>query len=104
MTTEASASTRPTARATAATRRAGRRAVRLRTAMRERRDLLTHARESRMIAVGGDHALPVGRLRQNRPPRIDDHGAPVGREAGGQRAVLIGGDDEALVLDRPGAQ
>ena len=37
-------------------------------------------------------------------PRVDDHRAPAGADAGRGLADLVGGDHEALVLDRPRAQ
>ena len=68
------------------------------------RHLLAHACERVVIAVGDDHAVPVGRLRSTVPHGSTIIERPYAREAGGQRAVLVRGDDEALVLDRPRAQ
>ena len=56
------------------------------------------------VEVGGDEALPVGRGGQHPPPGVDDRRVPVGAEVGRRLADLVGGDDEDLVLDRPGAQ
>src|SRR4051794_34197139 len=100
MTTDASASTRPTASATAATRRSARRFVGLRPTVCERGNLGAHARERVVIAVRDDHAVAVGRLRDDGAPWVDHHRAPIGGEARGQLPVLVGGSDEALVLDR----
>src|SRR6476619_8452937 len=104
MTTEASASTSPTASATAATRRSGRNVVRLRAPVRERGHMRAYARKALVVARGDDHALPVRRLGEHRAPGLDDHRAAIGRHARGQLSVLVGRDDEALVLDRACAQ
>ena len=48
--------------------------------------------------------LAVGGLRQDDAPRVDDHRAPAGPQSRRVLADLVGGDDEALVLDRARAQ
>src|SRR6478672_7693653 len=100
MTSEASASTSPTARATAATRRSGRNVVRLRAPVRQRGHMRAYARKALVVALGADNALPVRRLGEHRAPGLNDHRAAIGRHACGQLSILGGRDDEALVLDR----
>ena len=55
------------------------------------------------VQVGDDRALGVRGGGQDQAPRIDDQRAPTGAQAAGVVADLVGGDDEALVLDRPRA-
>ena len=49
-------------------------------------------------------ASPSGAWREHDAPGVDDHRAPAGAQARRVLADLVGGDDEALVLDRAGAQ
>ena len=57
--------------------------------------------QRREIEVGDDRRLAVGRAGQHEAPRVDDHRAPAGAQAAGMVSDLVGGDHEALVLDRP---
>ena len=75
-----------------------------RTAVAQRRQALAHAGELSEIEVGDDRGLGVGGGRQHHPPGIDDHRAAAGAVAGRMLADLVGGDHEALVLDRTGAK
>src|SRR3954452_11769493 len=56
------------------------------------------------VELGEGEGLRVRRGREDDAPRVDDHRAPAGADAGGVLADLVGGDDERLPLDRPRAQ
>ena len=62
------------------------------------------SREPGAVELGRDDAVLVGRLREHDAPRIDDHRAAVARLAALGAAPLVRRGDEALVLDRAGAE
>src|SRR5689334_5088214 len=68
------------------------------------RQVATNLAEALEVESGNNGGLLVGRLSQDRPPGVDDHAAAIAGPARRVRADLTGGKDEALVLDRPGAQ
>src|SRR5205085_979064 len=79
----------------------GRPAVRLRAPVRERRQRAADRGEAVEVQVGRHDGLRIRRLREHDAPGVDDHRAAAGAVARRVLADLVGGDDEALVLDRP---
>src|SRR4051812_17421811 len=77
--------------------------VDLGSAVGERGQLGADPAEAVEVEVGDHLRLGVRGLREDEPPGVDDHRAPAGAQARGVAADLVGGHDEALVLDRAGA-
>src|SRR3954451_6974108 len=77
----------------------GRPAVRLGAPVGERGQRAADLRLALEVQVGDHERLLVGRGGQHDAPRVDDHRAPAGADARRVLAHLVGGDDEALVLD-----
>src|SRR4051794_22867989 len=76
-------------------------AVRLRAPVGERGQRAADLGLALEVELGHDEGLSVRRRREHDAPGVDDHRAPAGADAGNVLADLVGGDHEALVLDRP---
>ena len=69
-------------------------------AVRQNREFVPQRRLGGEIHDGVNHTVTVVEFGEHLTPGIDNHRVPVRRAPVGMHAVLAGGDDVGLVLDR----